>query len=100
MTQELFSGEELCLINFKQLSSGHWAGWNSEAMWVTENQFEQGVSPDRFKFEMWRKATDSECAEDIFDADAAILLQEFDTQAWINEVAAFAAQMDEFLYDQ
>lgn len=51
-------------VEFKQLVSGHWAGYRAEGKIVVSLEaYDQGVAPDRFRHEPCREATLAETLE-------------------------------------
>lgn len=58
--EETFLGDDISVFNFRQNAEGRWIGMTSSDVYTTINTFSQGETPDRFKFEVYRKATEEE----------------------------------------
>lgn len=54
-------GEDLS--TFIQLASGHWVGINLKGYFATSVAYPKGESPNRFKYEPFRKASRAEVKE-------------------------------------
>lgn len=50
-------------VNFRQLSSGRWAGHTLWGTFVSLESYEKGEYPDRFKYEPSRRASMTEAQE-------------------------------------